>query len=178
MTTLLIEILSHTPRWVFVLFAALLVLGVQQLSARQVTLRRTAVMPLAMSGLAVYGVVSAFSGHPVALLAWAACTLAMAWAIQRRPAPAGTRYDPATQQFTLPGSAVPLALMMGVFFTKYAIGATLSQAPQLAADATFAYTLSALYGLISGLFIGRAARLWKLAAGAATQSRQTLVAGT
>lgn len=165
MPTLLIQILTHTPRWVFVLFLALLALGLQHLAARRVTLRRVAVLPVAMTGLSVWGVVSAFAAQPAALLAWALSAALTAALLLRRPAPRGTRYDAATRRFELPGSAVPLVLMMGVFFTKYAAGVALAQAPQLAAQAGFALAFSTLYGLFSGLFIGRAARLWRLAAG-------------
>jgi hypothetical protein len=176
MTTMLIQILLHTPRWVFALFLALLVLGVQQLFARQVTLRRVAVMPVAMSGLAVYGVVSAFAAQPLlALLVWAKCAVVVTALVMRLPLPASVQYDPASRRFSLPGSAVPLALMMGVFFTKYAAGVSLAVSPELATHTGFALGLSALYGVFSGLFIGRAARLWKRAA-AATQSRLSYAA--
>lgn len=174
-TTMMIQILLHTPRWVFVLFFALLALGVQQLFARQVTLRRVSLLPVLMTGLAVYGVVSAFAAQPLALAAWAAGAAAVTALVMRLPLSAEVQYDPATRRFSLPGSAVPLALMMGVFFTKYAAGVTLSMSPQLATQATFAIGLSAVYGVLSGLFIGRAARLWKHAA-AATQSRLSYAA--
>lgn len=160
---MLTQILLHTPRWVFVLFFALLALGAQQLFARQATLRRVSLLPVAMLGLSLYGVLTAFAAQPLALVAWAGCAATAAALVARRPLPSGVRYDAATRRFRLPGSAVPLALMMGVFFTKYAVGATLSQAPQLASQFGFALGCGALYGTFSGLFVGRAARLWQLA---------------
>jgi hypothetical protein len=163
MTTLLVQILAHTPRWVFGLFFVLLALGVQQLFPRTATLRKVSLLPLAMTALSLYGVLSVFS-QPVVLLAWAACAALAALAVMSRPLPAGVRYDPASRSFRLPGSAVPLALMMGVFFTKYAVGVALSQAPHLAGQPGFSTAVCAIYGLFSGLFTGRAARLWKLAA--------------
>ena len=63
----------------------------------------------------------------------------------------------------MPGSAVPLALMMGIFFTKYAVGVTLGMHLAQANDVSFALAVSALYGAFSGVFAGRAARLWRLA---------------
>jgi hypothetical protein len=175
MSMLLIQILLHTPRWVFALFFALLAAGVMQLFPREVTLRRVSVLPIAMAGLSLYGVLSAFSSQPLALAVWAACgALAVFFSLQR-PLPASVRYEPATQRFRMPGSAMPLVLMMGVFFTKYAAGVIFSQAPQLAADTAFALSFGGLYGLFSGLFLGRAARLWKRAA-AATQSALPLAA--
>ena len=161
---MLLQILAHTPRWVFVLFAGLLWLGGRQLLAGTVGLARITLMPLAMTGLAVYGVVSAFGDAPLALACWGGAALAMAALLLQRPPPAGTRYDAAQRRFHLPGSAVPLALMMGIFFTKYVVGVQIAMHPELAHHHNFALAIGTLYGAFSGIFAGRALRLWKLAA--------------
>jgi len=157
------QILLHTPRWVFALFFVLLVAGVTQLVARRASLRRVSLLPLAMVGLSLYGVASAFAAQPLALLAWAVTGGLAMLAVLSRSLPAGTTYDGTTRQFMLPGSALPLALMMGIFFTKYAVGATLTMLPTLAQQSGFALAVSALYGAFSGVFLGRAIRLWRLA---------------
>lgn len=162
MSTMLIQVLTHTPRWVFVLFFALLALGVQQMFPRTASLRKVSLLPVAMGGYSLYGVVSSF-GQPVALLAWALGAALSFFVLFGRPAAAGTRYDASRREFRLPGSAVPLALMMGLFFIKYGVGVTLSFAPQLASHTGFALPLCALYGFFSGVFAARTARLWKLA---------------
>ena len=160
---MLLQILSHTPRWVFVLFAGLLWLGGRQLLAGTVGLARITLMPLAMTGLAVYGVVSAFGDAPLALACWGGAALAMAALLLQRPPPAGTRYDAAQRRFHLPGSAVPLALMMGIFFTKYMVAVALAMQPALSHQPAMSIGLPLLYGAFSGAFTGRALRLWKLA---------------
>ena len=145
---MLVQIITHTPTWVFGLLALLLWLGGRQLRAGQVSLVRMVVMPVAMAGLSVYGVWSAFGGTPLAALAWALALLAVcALALLLAP-PTGTRYHPERRSFSMPGSALPLALMMGIFFTKYAVGVALA--------------VSALYGAFSGGFAARALRLWRL----------------
>ena len=53
--------------------------------------------------------------------------------------------------------------MMGIFCTKFAAGVALAQQPALAQSAAFGWASSALYGTLSGVFLGRAARLWRLA---------------
>jgi hypothetical protein len=169
------QILTHTPRWVFVLFALLLVLGVQQLSPREVALRRVVLLPLAMGALSFYGLLSAFGTQPAALLAWAACAVGAAGSLLGRPLPRGLRYDAQERRLSVPGSAVPLALMMGVFFTKYAVGVILSQAPQLAHTAAFALPCAAVYGVFSGLFAGRALRLLRFVTNAAVTVHAPLV---
>jgi len=168
---MLLQILANTPKWVFVLFAALLWLGLSQLLTRRVGLSRVTGLAIGMSVFSLYGTVSAFAGVPMALLAWLAGAAAVFALLAGRAAPLGTRYDAATRRFTVPGSAVPLAVMMGIFLTKYAVGITLGMQPAVARDLLFALAVSAVYGAFSGVFAARAARLWRLAM---AQERQLL----
>ncbi|VTU25200.1 hypothetical protein H6CHR_02346 [Variovorax sp. PBL-H6] len=160
---MLTQILSHTPRWVFLLFALLVWLGLKQLFASSVSLVRVTLLPVAMVGLSFYGMLSAFGDSPVALLGWAGAVTVLLLTVQRWPLPAATRYDAATRTFHLPGTAAPLALMMGIFFTKYAVGVLLAMHPEVAHHTGFALGIGTLYGAFSGIFAARALRLWKLA---------------
>jgi hypothetical protein len=168
---MLLQILANTPKWVFALFAALLCLGLSQLLTRRVGLSRITGLAIGMSAFSLYGTVSAFAGVPMALLAWLAGAAAVFALLAGRAAPLGTRFDAATRRFTVPGSAVPLALMMGIFFTKYAVGVALGMHLAQANDVSFALPVSTLYGAFSGVFAARAARLWRLAM---AQERQLL----
>lgn len=163
MTTMLSQIFMHTPKWVYILFATLLWLGARQLFAHGLGLFRVTLLPVVMTGLSIFGVASAFGDSPSALLAWAAAALVLLAFVLGRPVPQGIRYEPASRSFSMPGSAVPLVLMMGIFFTKYGVGVLLALHPRLAHQADFAVVISALYGCFTGLFAGRALRLWKLA---------------
>ncbi len=160
---MLTDIFLHTPKWVFFLFATLLWLGAKQLIANSVSLGRVTIMPIVMTGLSIFGVASAFGDSSLTLLAWAAAALTALTFVLQRGVPAGTRYNEATRRFHVAGSAVPLLLMMGIFFTKYVVGATLAVRPEIRHDAAFALAVPVLYGVFSGVFAGRAVRLWKLA---------------
>ncbi len=160
---MLLQIVAHTPKWVFAVFVLLLWLGGKQLLAGRVALGRATAVPLAMVGFSFYGVASAFGGAPSALAGWAAAGVVLAALVLRLPLPATTRYDAASRSFEVAGSAVPLALMMGIFLTKYVVGASLAMHPEMARDATFAIAVPALYGVFSGIFAGRGIRLWKFA---------------
>lgn len=162
------QVVQHTPSWVWGLLAGLLWLGASQLFARTVGLRRVLLMPLAMAGLSVYGLVSAFggSGHAgAAVLAWLTATaMVTALALWFRPtAPSGTLYAAPSRSFRLPGSAMPLVLILGIFLTKYVVGVELAMQPALAQDGLLALQIAALYGVFSGLFVARALRLLRLA---------------
>jgi len=164
----LVTIVQKTPVWVWGLLAGLLWLGIGQLAQRQARAARVVLMPVAMAGLSAYGLVSGFgaagqaAGVFAAWLGTAALLAAASLALWPRP-PEGARYDAASRTFHLPGSAMPLALIMGIFLTKYLVGVELALQPALARDAAFALEISALYGLFNGLFVARAARLWRLA---------------
>lgn len=161
-------VLQKTPTWVWGLLAGLLALGGSQLVDRTASLTRVAVMPVAMALFSAYGLVSAFgsSGQVLgALAAWlAAAAVVAALTLARWPAaPTGTRYLAASRSFQLPGSPLPLLLILGIFLTKYLVGIELAMQPALAHDATFDLQIAALYGVFNGLFIARSARLWRMA---------------
>ena len=63
----------------------------------------------------------------------------------------------------MPGSWLPMGVILAIFMTKYAVGVTLSMQPSLAHSDAFTLSVSLLYGLFSGFFAGRAIRLWRLA---------------
>ncbi|KQX23190.1 DUF6622 family protein [Variovorax sp. Root434] len=160
---MLMQIILHTPKWVFAVFFLLLWLGARQLLANNVSLTRVTLMPVAMGALSVYGVVSVFGDSFGALLGWAAAAVAMLALVLQRPLPATTRYDAAARSFHVAGSPVPLMLMMGIFLTKYVVGAALAMHPELRQQAAFGLVIPVLYGAFSGVFAARAVRLWKLA---------------
>ncbi|MES2952624.1 MAG: DUF6622 family protein [Pseudomonadota bacterium] len=157
------QILTNTPKWVFVLFVALLWLGLKQMLPRSAGLNRITIMPLAMTGLSLYGVTSAFGSSPQAMLAWVTGAVLVFSATYPVLSADGIQYDAASRRFQLPGSVVPLALFMGIFFTKYAVGVSIAMQPSLAHDSSFALTISTLYGAFSGIFLARAAKLWRVA---------------
>jgi len=159
----LLQIILHTPKWVFAVFVLLLWLGCKQLMSGRVSLAKVTVVPIAMTGLSLAGVVSAFGHSPGALLGWAVAATALVLVVLQQPLAASTRYDRAAREFHVAGSAVPLVLMMGIFFTKYVVGAALAMHPELRQQASFAVAVPMLYGAFSGIFAARAVRLWKLA---------------
>jgi len=170
-------VLKNTPLWVWGLLAALTWLGLSQAKTRTVGLARITVMPIAMTALSIWGTVSAFGSSPLfgyVMLAWmfaAAVTLAM---IAPMASVRGTGYDAASRSFTLPGSWVPMLLILGIFLTKYVVGVELALQPSLARDGQYTLVVGSLYGLFSGIFTGRAARLWRLAYGPARHGATAL----
>lgn len=162
----IVDIVRQTPTWVAGLLAGLLWLGFSAVRTRNLHIGRLVLMPVAMGGMALWGVTSAFhgAGQLAELLAlWLVCyaaVLAASWPLR---APHGTRYDAAGKRFHLPGSWMPMLLILAIFLMKYAIGVQLAMAPELAANAQFALVVTALYGALSGLTASRALRVLRLA---------------
>ncbi|MDO9359878.1 MAG: hypothetical protein Q7T70_12895 [Polaromonas sp.] len=166
-------VLSKTPLWVGGLFAALLALGLSQTRDRQVSQLRMAIMPLAMNGLSLWGTASAFGKSPLfgyVMLAWAVGALLTGSLVAMTSPPAGTRHDAASRSFSIPGSWLPMALILGIFLTKYIVGVDLTMQPGLAQDSQYTLVVGSLYGVFSGTFAGRAIRLWRLALRPVTSS--------
>lgn len=157
-------IVRQTPPWVWGLFAALLALGLSQLRARSASLTRVAALPAAMALFSVFGTWSALGHSPhapaAALTGLIAAAAAFALMAQRRST---ARFDPVQRRYRLPGSALPLLLILGIFLVKYGVGVELAMAPQQANDAAFALSVAGLYGSFTGLFMGRAWGLVRLA---------------
>jgi hypothetical protein len=163
-----IAIVQHTPAWVWGLLAALVALGLLQTRPLEMSLTRVTVLPLVLTALSLSGVLSAFGHMPVALAAWAA-GLAAALALARKVVSVrGASWSPSRGRLHVPGSWLPLVLIVSLFVLKYGAGVSLSLVPALASDASFVGLCSLAYGTFSGLFLARALALRSLATRAVT----------
>lgn len=164
---MLIEIVRRTPPWVFVLFFVLLAAGYFQSSDRVVSRNKISILPIAMIALSIHGVISDFGMVPVSLFSWAIGVVVAVWAGVRLPAPRGVCFSIETQLFSVPGSWIPLALMMTIFFAKYAVAVILARQLPIATAPGFIGSISLCYGFLSGLFLARALVIWRSEARAA-----------
>lgn len=162
-TPMIAQILINTPLWVWGLLAGLLVLGFSQTRSRTVGLARIVILPLGLGAFSLYGTISAFGASPAVLGSWFATAIVLVLVVTQLPLPAGARYDSATRQFQLPGSWIPMVLIMAIFLTKYVVGVSLVMHPELKVHANFSLAIGTLYGVFSGIFAGRAIRLVRLA---------------
>ena len=157
-------IARNTPTWVWGLLAALIALGASQLRDRTASLLRVSLLPISMTVFSIWGTFSALGHSPLFAQAagiWLAAAIVLFAALA--PGRTTARYDAQTRTYALPGSVVPLLLVVGIFLVKYVVGVELAMAPRLMQDAQYALTVSALYGAFTGIFVGRSARLWRLA---------------
>lgn len=156
----LTQILRGTPVWVFPLFLGLIFLGYLQSKPRDLPPVRLAILPVALAALSLSRVLSAFGAEPLALAAWAAGTAAALLLNSRLKQPAGARWSAASGTFHVPGSWVPMVLIMAVFFARYALAVSLAMKPDFVHSAAFASASSFGFGMLSGMFMARAWWIW------------------
>lgn len=156
---MLLQILQRTPPWVFALFAVLVAFGLLQTRTRHISLARVTVLPLVLIGLSLSGLWSTFGANAVGIAAWFVA-VGLAILLNRIAKwPRNVSYAPATRGFLVAGSWLPLAVMMIIFFTRYAVTVALTVRPDLAATAWLPIAVSFAYGLMSGAFVARALRI-------------------
>ena len=158
----MLDILRYTPIWVWGLLAALLTLGFWQTRTRNLTRARLMVLPLTLMGLGLWSTSASFAALPLAAGAWLAALTASFFAARRLPTPAGTRWDAASERLHLPGSWLPLALIVVMFTLRYSATVALILHPAWRGDPLLLLPLAALYGALGGLFLGRAVGLLAL----------------
>lgn len=152
----MLQILQHTPLWVFGLFIGLVFLGYSQTKTRLLSVKRLIIFPIVMLSLSVLGIASSFGIHLLSIAMWL-CGLSLAFAINYWVvSPRDVRYLKDEQVFSIPGSWLPMVLIMVIFFTKYLVGVLLALHPETVHTPRFLVSACLVFGLSSGLFLARA----------------------
>jgi hypothetical protein len=159
LTAIIGPILSHTPTYVWVILAALVVAGSLQLRPQRISRTRLLVMPSTMVALSLWSVSSAFGARAPVLVVWAVgvCLVLLVNRALRSPRSVGS--DDGSGAFLVGGSPWPLVLMLTVFALRYAVAVTLVLHPQWRTEPAFTAEMALLYGALSGLFTARAVRI-------------------
>ncbi|MGE8368988.1 DUF6622 family protein [Cupriavidus sp.] len=161
--TMLSGILHHTPLWVWALLAGLIALGLSQTAPRRLTPGRATAIPIAMAVASFGSLISAFPHQPLALAAWGA-GMALALALSNAiGAWDGIRWSEADRRLLVPGSWIPLALILCLFLTRFIVNVALAINPDLLHRSSTALAAGFIYGTVSGIFLARSFVTWRLA---------------
>jgi hypothetical protein len=156
------QIIVNTPVWVWALLAFLIYRGILSSVDREIALRNIFIIPVVMLGLSLQGIATAFGTDAAAASSWLVCTIAgtgLAWHLFRSDSIAAY---PDRGVIFQQGSWAPLMLMLGIFFTKYAVAVMLALDSGHKQQALFVGAVCALYGLFNGVFIGKVLRIMSL----------------
>ena len=123
---------------------------------------RLLILPLVLLGLGLWSMAPGFKALPLSTLVWLAALGAGAALLAGRPARAGAVWLPAEGRLQLPGSWMPMLLILGIFSLRYATNVGMAMNPGWRSAPWVLLPLALLYGGLSGLFLGRALALLKL----------------
>jgi hypothetical protein len=168
------QIITHTPTWVWALLAGLVALGWSQTRDREVSLKRVTVLPVVMMIFSASSVLQNNGSQSQLIVVWIAACLLLAACVMRIPLNQKTHYQASKGMLYVTGSWIPMVLILTIFIGKYALAILTTLQPELAHTFGFAISSTAFFGALSGIFLGRVVRLWKIAATAkATFNMQT-----
>jgi hypothetical protein len=152
---MLTQILTRTPPYVWAILALILVLGIMQLRVRTISRIQLLLMPAAMLALSIFTVASNFGTSFETIPAWIAGVAASHFFnTSVFKGPHGVTSNGTA--FQVPGSVVPLLIMLAIFLTNYTLGVTRAIAPHLFEAAAFKLAISLALGGLSGLLLSRA----------------------
>jgi len=162
LSTVIVQILQHTPLWVWGILAAITLLGALQWRNHEMTRVRLLIAPIGLGGYSLWSAAAVFGIDAAA--AWLA-GMALAFALNHK-----LQWPRAIQvigdgRFALRGSPWPLLLMWTLFLLRYALTVTLVFQPTLAQQVAWVIGAPLVYGTLSGLF---AARAWRVLQSART----------
>lgn len=156
LSIVIVEVLKHTPAYVWAILAALVVFGSLQMRDRVMGRMRVLLVPVALGGYSLWGAASTFGARWDVLAAWAIGIGAMVWAARWIPWPARVEFLPERNAFAVGGSVVPLLAMLAIFAVRYVVTVTLILHPQWRSLAAVGIVGGLGYGLLSGVFALRA----------------------
>jgi hypothetical protein len=158
MSLFILNVLTHTPPWVWILLTVLIALGLRQARDHSVTVQRVLLQPLILGTLSLAAASSSFGLHWSVQPAWL-LGAALGWALNRRLG-LPRRVQPLDGgRYLIGGSWAPMLTILSIFVLRYTAGAALAIVPTLATEPGFAAAASLLYGLPVGLIAARAAHV-------------------
>ena len=154
---MLMQILTHTPVYVWAILAFLVFRGVAAMREREMEMKKLFIIPIVMLVLSLQDIAHKFGLDGLPLAAWlvgAGAAAGTVYWLGKVRVSAGS----SANTVIVRGSYAPLASMMAIFTTKYVTAVAMAVQPQLAHNASFAIAICLLFGCFNGYFGGRLAR--------------------
>ena len=155
------QILLHTPSWVLALLVGLCVLGLMQARTRRVAVWLALLLPAAMPILSLSGVVLYMGMWLPALAVWVLGLSAVSILCLKSMNPETVRYDAESRKLIIAGSWIPLLVILGIFFVRYAMGVARAMEFEIVRDRNVQLAVSFLLGAFSGFFLARGLLFWR-----------------
>ncbi len=69
--------------------------------------------------------------------------------------PKNVKYNKSDDSFNIPGSWIPMILILVIFFIKYFVAVVIARKLPIASEIEFIAIISLLYGILCGIFVSR-----------------------
>lgn len=149
------QVLGGTPWWVWFIFIYVLIIGVKALRPRIVSIYRLTLMPLLFVFLSIHTLFIVpldFIRVTYFLLTSLIGVGIGFWQISRLY----LQIDKKQKYIAVPGSITTLLLVLVIFASKYYFGYTIDTNPLMMQNNAFVWSMLAISGICTGMFIGRA----------------------
>jgi hypothetical protein len=162
---MILQIISHTPLWVWGLLGALLILGLAQTRSRLVARWQLLALPVVLLMLGLWSMAPGFAAQPLAGLVWLLSLLTFTRLGGSLPRPAAARWLALEQRLQLPGSWLPMLIIMTIFLLRYVFAVAQTLNPEWRGMLAVQAPLALTFGALSGIFLGRALGLLAMTRG-------------
>jgi hypothetical protein len=147
---MIIEIIKGTPVWVYFLLGLLIYKGISATNGKMMSLKKLFIMPIVF----IFLMGQKMSASPAAFLGFLVIGCFVGWLIYKN---IEIKADKEKRLIFIPGSYMPLILIVTAFVKGYYIGYQTAVHPELVKTFWFAFSVAAVSGIFSGMFIGRTA---------------------
>jgi hypothetical protein len=154
-------IIHGTPVWVWVLLAVLLSRGFKALSSGTAPLSKLAIVPLIFAGWGIAHLISDPLAGWSSAIVWMAGSLAGIAGGVFIASRSRFIVDPIANTVMLPGSALPLVLIVVTFAAKFWLGFEMATATDISSLGMYVLIDAAVSGVVAGVFGGRFLTYWR-----------------
>ncbi|MFM0336314.1 DUF6622 family protein [Paraburkholderia fungorum] len=162
-------IIHGTPTWVWVLLVVLLSRGFKALRSGTASLSKLAIVPLIFAGWGIAHLLSDPLAGWSAAIAWTTGALVGMMGGVFIASRSRFMVDPIANTVMLPGSVLPLLLIIATFVTKFWLGVEFATVTDASSLGTVVLIDAVVSGAVAGVFAGRFFTYWR-----ALSARRTL----
>jgi len=144
----MLDILKGTPTWVYILLFFLIYKGIKALKPNVMKLKKLLILPVVFFILSLHRV-----SNPYYYILFLICGLLVGWLLYKN---IKIKADKTNNLIALPGSALPIVLILIAFAKGYYFGYESAVHPEYLKQHWFILLSLITSGFFSGIFIGRA----------------------
>lgn len=137
------------------LMLTMIVLGLRQVKSRAVPPGPMIIISCLMLGFSFYGMVLAFSGSVLSMGVWFFALISTFFMFRNLDYPRDWSFDPMTKNLIIPGSWLPLLLIIFIFALRLFVRYQIRNLSSLIHSSVFLLSISSIYGFLSGIFAYR-----------------------